>query len=109
LAFKAISAGITAAAATDNVLVVQTAVAGTSAAAVEDAVNLAGGGVGNFSGTDVMYVIYNSSTGKAEVWNDLDGDTDDNGTGVTLTATFDNITTLVGVQALVAGNFNVVA
>jgi Ca2+-binding RTX toxin-like protein len=109
LAFKAISAGITAAAATDNVLVVQTAVAGTSAAAVEDAVNLAGGGVGNFSTTDVMYVIYNSSTGKAEVWNDLDGDTDDNGTGVTLTATFDNITTLVGVQALVAGNFNVVA
>jgi len=109
LAFKAISAGITAAATTDNVLVVQTAVAGTSAAAVEDAVNLAGGGTANFSGTDVMYVIYNSSTGKMEMWNDLDGDTDDNGVGVTLTATFDNVTTLVGVQALVAANFNVVA
>lgn len=109
LAFKAISAGITAAATTDNVLVVQTAIAGTSAAAVEDAYILAGGGASNFSGTDIMIVIYNSTTGKGEVWSDLDGDTDDNGTGVTLVATLENITTLVGIQALVAGNFDVVA
>lgn len=109
LAFKAISAGITAAAATDNVLVVQTAVAGTSAAAVEDAVNLAGGGVGNFGATMVSYVIFNSTTGKAEVWLDAAGGTDNNGTGVSLIATLDNITTLVGVQALVAGNFDVQA
>ncbi len=109
LAFKAISAGITAAAATDNVLVVQTAVAGTSAAAVEDAVNLAGGGVGNFGATAVSYVIFNSTSGKGEIWLDLAGATDGNGANTTLLATLDNITTLVGVQALVAGNFNVVA
>jgi len=109
LAFKAISAGITAAATTDNVLAVQTAIAGTSAAAVEDAYLLAGGGATNFSSTDIMIVIYNSTTGKGELWSDLDGDTDDNGTGVTLVATLDNITTLAGVQALVAANFNVVA
>jgi len=109
LAFKAISAGITAAATTDNVLVVQTAVAGTSAAAVEDAVNLAGGGVANFGATAVSYVIFNSTSGKAELYLDAAGATDNNGTGVILMATFDNITTLVGVQSLVAGNFNVQA
>jgi hypothetical protein len=109
LAFKAISAGITASAATDNVLVVQTAVAGTSVAAVEDAVNLAGGGVANFGATAVAYVIFNSTSGKAEVYLDAAGATDNAGTGVTLMATLDNITTLVGVQALVAANFDVQA
>ena len=109
LAFKSVAAGLTAAAITDNVILVSTAVAGTSAAAVEDAVNLAGGGVANFSGVDVMYVIFNSTTGKAEMWNDLDGNSDDNGGNVTLTATFDNIVTLAGLNLLVAANFNVVA
>jgi hypothetical protein len=108
LAFKSVAAGLTAAAITDNVILVSTAVAGTTAAAVEDAVNLAGGGVANFSGVDVMYVIFNSTTGKAEMWNDLDGNSDDNGGNVTLTATFDNIVTLAGLNLLVAANFNVV-
>lgn len=55
-----------------------------------------------------MYVIYNSSTGKDETWNDLDGDTDDSGVNVTLTATLDNIATLAGLNTLVAANFEVV-